>query len=139
MAKELIKKLGEHVVLYRDPDNGIAWIEDGRSGTGASAHPNIHRTGSVAGMKKLGYWRQSDRTVKSHGFIHNVDAFAAHDLLDFVAAEHCACVGCHARRKRMPQIDYGKRQEVITKIATDLLANEIDQTEADKRLREWIG
>jgi len=138
VAKELIKEIGPYVVLYRDPDNGLAWIEDGRNGTGASAHPNIDRTGSVPGMKKRGYWAYSDRTIRSHGFIHNVDVFVAHDILDFVAAEHCGCVGCQSRRKRNPQVDHARRREVILDIATKFVAREIDEPTARERFNLWL-
>ena len=30
--KQFIKKIGDHVILYRDDKIGIAWIEDGRTG-----------------------------------------------------------------------------------------------------------
>lgn len=61
MAKKLIKEIRPYVKLYRDTNNGIAWIEDGSTGLGISVHPNLDKSGSVTGMKKLGYWDKSDR------------------------------------------------------------------------------
>lgn len=68
MAKKLIKEIRPYVKLYRDTNNGIAWIEDGSTGLGISVHPNLDKSGSVTGMKKLGYWDKSDRIVLSHGW-----------------------------------------------------------------------
>ena len=41
-----------HIFLYRDDKSGLAWVEDGSTGLGHSAHPNISATGSVKGMKR---------------------------------------------------------------------------------------
>lgn len=65
--KQFIRQIEEHVNLYRDDKNGIAWIEDGRTGLGLSVHANISSSGSVSGMKTCGYWGKKDRTVRSHG------------------------------------------------------------------------
>lgn len=35
-------------------------------------HPSIHHTGSVRGMKKLGYWGQRDRCVRCGQYIYNL-------------------------------------------------------------------
>lgn len=35
-------------------------------------HPSIHYTGSVAGMKKLGYWNKSDICVRCGQYIYNI-------------------------------------------------------------------
>lgn len=53
--KQLIRKIEEHVNLYRDDKNGVAWIEDGRTSLKISVHANIDSSGSVSGMKNLGY------------------------------------------------------------------------------------
>jgi hypothetical protein len=89
------KRLGEYQRLFRDSNTGIAWIEDGGTGNGHSAHPNIDRTGSVAGMRKLGYWPKEQRVVRSHGFIYNIDRLVVTDQLDKIAAEYCQCGGKH--------------------------------------------
>ena len=95
MAKVLLRQIKEHVALYRDDRTGIAWVEDGTTGNGHTCHASIDASGSVRGMKKLGYWRQADRTVRSHGYIYNIDTFIASDDLDWVAAQHCKCGGKH--------------------------------------------
>ena len=40
-----------------------------------SRHPSIHYTGSVAGMKKLGYWGEHDRCVRCGQYIYNLSIF----------------------------------------------------------------
>lgn len=35
-------------------------------------HPSIHYTGSVRGMKKLGFWGKTDRCVRSGSYIYNL-------------------------------------------------------------------
>ena len=37
-----------------------------------SIHPSIHYTGSVRGMKKLGYWGKYDRCVRCGSYIYNL-------------------------------------------------------------------
>lgn len=95
MSKQLLKQIDEVTELYRDTNTGIAWVENGHTGSGHSAHPNIDVSGSVSGMKKLGYWGQKDRIVRSHGFYYNIDRVVITDDLDKVAAEHCRCGGKH--------------------------------------------
>ena len=34
----------------------------------------IHYTGSVKGMKKLGYWKKHDRCVRQGQYIYNLDS-----------------------------------------------------------------
>lgn len=96
MAKVKIKDVAEHITLYRDSATGIAFVENGRTGNGHSAHPNIDSTGSVTGMKKLGFWRQEDRTKRCGGAIYNIDKLAVSDELDELARQHCQCGGKHA-------------------------------------------
>lgn len=38
-------------------------------------HPSIHYTGSVRGMKKLGYWGKHDRCVRCGQYIYNLSLF----------------------------------------------------------------
>jgi hypothetical protein len=99
--KQFIKEIEPSVRLYRDDRNGIAWIEDGRTGLGISVHPNIDISGSVAGMKNLGYWGKKDRTVRSHGWIYNIDSFVCNenDKLEMIVANECRCQGCIERRE----------------------------------------
>lgn len=35
-------------------------------------HPSIHYTGSVAGMKKLGFWDKEDVCVRCGQYIYNL-------------------------------------------------------------------
>lgn len=98
--KQFIRKIEEHVNLYRDDKNGIAWIEDGRTGLGISIHANISSSGSVSGMKVRGYWGKKDRTVRSHGWIYNIDSFVCDkdNKLEMIVADECRCQGCIERR-----------------------------------------
>lgn len=97
-----VREIQEYVELHRDPKTGIAWVEDGRSGCGHSAHPNIDKTGSIRGMKKLGYWRQDARCIQSHGYIYNIDRLVITDKLDQLAADECRCQACIERRQGTP-------------------------------------
>lgn len=108
--KQLIEGVAAHVDLYIDPQTGITWVENGRSGTGHGAHPNIDASGSVEGMKKM-YWGEC-RTVKSHGFIHNVDKVVYSDILDYLAFAYCKCIGCQSRRKPKSELIEHQRQNV---------------------------
>ena len=98
--KRLVLQFEPSVALYQDTNNGIAWIEDGRSGIGISVHPNIDVTGSVRGMKQRGYWGKNDRTVRSHGWIYNVDrlSYDKSDTLECVVANACMCIACAERK-----------------------------------------
>lgn len=102
MAKKLIKKLDQYAALYRDTKNGVAWVEDGGTGLGYSCHANISETGSVDGMKALGYWRKADRTVCSNGFIYNIDTYFVDPQKPYeqIAADACMCAACKERRKK---------------------------------------
>jgi hypothetical protein len=46
-------------------------------------------------MKKLGYWGKTDRTVKAHGYIYNIDKLVVDDELDKIAQQYCRCGGKH--------------------------------------------
>ena len=98
--KQFIRKIENQVNLYRDDKTGIAWIEDGRTGLGISTHANIDSSGSVSGMKSLGYWRKKDRTVRSHGWVYNIDSFVCDkdNKLEMIVADECRCQGCIERR-----------------------------------------
>lgn len=98
--KQFIRQIEENVNLYRDDKNGIAWIEDGRTGLGISVHANIDSSGSVLGMKMCGYWRKKDRTVRSHGRIYNIDSFVCDkdNRLEMIVTDECRCQGCIERR-----------------------------------------
>ena len=102
IEKQLIQKIDEHASLYRDPENGLAWVGDGRTGLGYSCHGNIGETGSVEGMKAQRYWGKSDRVVSSHCFIYNIDMYVVDPKIPYeqVAADACMCAACRERRKR---------------------------------------
>ena len=93
--RQLIYQINKHTALYRDDVTGIAWVENGSTGNGHSAHPNIHETGSIRGMKSMGHWGKDDRCVKSGGYIYNIDMLAVSDQLDNIARIHCRCGGEH--------------------------------------------
>lgn len=38
-------------------------------------HPSIHYTGSVKGMKKLGYWGKNDICIRCGQYIYNLSIF----------------------------------------------------------------
>lgn len=101
MAKQFIREVKTHAKLYKDTVTGIAWIEDGSTGLGFSVHANIDSSGSVVGMKNLGYWSKNDRTVRSHGFIYNIDSFVCNkeNKFEMIVANECTCQGCVERRK----------------------------------------
>lgn len=94
-TKAFIREVGPYARLYRDERTGIAWIEDGQTGVGHSAHPNIDASGSVAGMKARGWWPQDALLVRSHGFIYNVSECVVTDGYDRIAAAECRCGGRH--------------------------------------------
>lgn len=98
--KQLIRKIEEHINLYRDDKNGIAWIEDRRTGIGISVHSNIDSSGSISGMKACGYWGKKDRTVRNHGWIYNIDSFVCDkdNNLEMIVADECRCQECIERR-----------------------------------------
>ena len=98
--KKLVTEIAPYKNLYRDTKTGIAWVEDGSTGTLHSPHPNIDATGSVPGMKNLGYWRKDAHTIKSHGCIYNIDLCVVSDDLDAVAAKACQCGGNHGEYQK---------------------------------------
>ncbi len=99
MDNTFIKNIRDYVELHRCPKTGIAWIKDGTTGLGHSAHANIDSSGSVSGMKAQGFWNKKDRTVRSHGFIYNIDSYVVGSELDKIAAKNCQCEACIDRRK----------------------------------------
>lgn len=101
--KQLIKEITYYQKLYRDTNNGIAWIEDGSTGLIFSAHPSIDVTGSIKGMKKLGYWNKADRIIRSHGFYYNIDksGYSETDELTKITYDECMCIACCERRSEV--------------------------------------
>lgn len=99
--KKLIREIKEYTTLYRDDTSGIAWIEDGSTGMGISIHSSIDSSGSVRGMKNLGYWQKADRTIRSHGWIYNIDTLIVdhnNPLEKLLADTECKCQACIERR-----------------------------------------
>lgn len=98
--KKFIRELVPGVKMYIDSNTGIVWAEDGRTGLGISAHPNINATGSVVGMKERGFWGKKDRTVRSHGWIYNIDRLSYDDNnpIEIAIAAECRCKGCIERQ-----------------------------------------
>ncbi len=37
-----------------------------------ATHPSIHYTGSIRGMKRLGFWGKNDVCVRSGAYIYNL-------------------------------------------------------------------
>jgi hypothetical protein len=91
-----VRQIQPHAALFRDPKTGIAWVEDGSTGMGHTAHANIASSGSVAQMKRKGFWGKEDRAVRSHGFIYNIDSCIVSNDLDRVARNECRCGGNHS-------------------------------------------
>jgi len=89
------RELEPHVNLRVDHATGIASVADGHTGLGHSCHPNISATGSVAGMRKLGYWGKNDRVVRAFGFYYNTALCVVSDKWDRVACQNCRCGGNH--------------------------------------------
>lgn len=102
--KKLIREINEYTTLYRDDKSGIAWIEDGSTGMGISIHSNIDNSGSVRGMKQMGFWRKNDRTIRSHGWIYNIDTLIVdrnNPLERLLANAECKCKACLERRMKI--------------------------------------
>jgi len=63
----------------------VVVIENYSTGGGHSAHANIDISGSIKGMKKMGYWGKNDVTHKQGGFIYNLSTQVISDPLDALA------------------------------------------------------
>ena len=93
--KKLINSLSPHIHLFQDSKTGLAFIEDGSSNT-ISVHPSIHKTGSIRGMKKLGYWGKTDKVVRVGSYSYNISIEANNGSeLEKIVASHCQCGGKH--------------------------------------------
>ena len=92
--KNLIKNIKKHVNIYQCPKTGIAWIEDNTTGLSYSLHPNIDSTGSISGMKKLGYWNKKDKTIKTNGFIFNISQKYVSNEYNTILQKYCQCEEC---------------------------------------------
>ena len=109
-SRVFVREIEPGVELFRDAVTGIAWAEDHRVGLGVSVHPNIDESGSVEGMVARGWWMASDRVVRSHGWIYNIDRFSCDDgdPIEAIVAEECMCPACIERRARQ-----GERKQYV--------------------------
>ena len=96
-SRVFVREIEPGVELFRDAVTGIAWAED-------------HRVGSVEGMVARGWWMASDRVVRSHGWIYNIDRFSCDDgdPIEAIVAEECMCPACIERRARQ-----GERKQYV--------------------------
>ena len=78
-----VKSKDNKVGIKIKDKNGVVAIENYSTGMQHSAHPNIDRTGSIRGMKKL-YWGDC-KTVNAHGYIYNISATSINNELDALA------------------------------------------------------
>lgn len=108
-VKYLAPNLPAYCEIYKDLKTGIVTIHNGRTGNGHSCHANIDGTGSIRGMKNLGYWRKNDRCLKSFGVIYNVDTLVVSDDLDKITEKHCKCIACRERRREKSEASQIKR------------------------------
>lgn len=101
MSKIHIKEINYCTNMYRDSHSGIVWIEDGSTGMRINIHGNIHSSGSVTGMRKLGYWKKKDRVVRCNGYIYNIDTliYDKNNELEMFVVNECMCDACRERRK----------------------------------------
>ena len=95
-----IDEIGDYAHMYKDDVSGIVIVNDGRSGMSHSVHPNIHHSGSAIGMKKIGYWKKTDKIVKAGFCKYNISSFVCdyNDPFDRIVADECMCEGCRTRR-----------------------------------------
>lgn len=77
-------RIDGYLVTFKEK-NGIVVIENGSTGSGHSCHPNIDVSGSVSGMKKLGYWQKDAKVVRANGFYYNTSSIVISDPLDLLA------------------------------------------------------
>ena len=112
-SRVFVREIEPGVELFRDAVTGIAWAEDHRVGLGVSVHPNIDESGSVEGMVARGWWMASDRVVRSHGWIYNIDRFSCDDgdPIEAIVAEECMCPACIERRARQ-----GERKQYVSPV-----------------------
>jgi hypothetical protein len=94
-----IKLINTYAKLYRNDETGIAWIYDSSMGLRYSVHPNIDKTGSVRGMKKLGYWEKKDKIVRCGGYVYNISRIVCDNSeYERIVADACMCECCKERR-----------------------------------------
>ena len=84
LSPEGIRANGQ-LVSFKKYETGIVIVENRSAGIGHSAHPNIHKSGSIEGMKKLGYWNRKDKIVEAGDYLYNVSKVVISDELDLLA------------------------------------------------------
>ena len=100
--KQLVMKIEEHKLLYRDNKTGIAWVEDGTVGLSYSIHPNIDASGSTIGMRKCGYWGKTERVVRCGSWKYNIDrlVYDENNKYEKIVLDECRCDACLERREK---------------------------------------
>lgn len=93
MKKEIVYQLKDNEgkeVLYINGDlinkislkKGIVFIKSG--GFYYSCHPNIHKSGSVKGMIKLGHWKRTDKIIRRGEYKYNVSKIVLSSCSDLI-------------------------------------------------------
>jgi len=79
---------------------GIAYVDDGSTGCRYTVHPDIDVTGSVVGMRRLGYWGKYDRVECFGSAKYNIDILSYNHKseLETELANRCQCAACIERR-----------------------------------------
>lgn len=79
---------------------GIAYVDDGSTGCRYTVHPSIDVSGSVIGMKNLGYWGKHDRIERFGSAKYNIDilSYDRSSDLETEIANRCQCESCLERR-----------------------------------------
>lgn len=126
MGKTFLRKLNGHANLYRY-DNGIAIVTDGSTGLIHSCHPNIDASGSVTGMKKLGYWGKDDIVVKAGSYKYNISHTITSGGYDKTAKESCMCRECLRKKETLSyeELDDDNLQELYGQVV-DILEDYLD-------------
>ena len=76
----------EYLISIPNKKKGIIGIKNYSQGFMNIAHPNIDSSGSVSGMKKLGYWGKTDKIEKVFGCNVNKSKIVISDEIDnFIA------------------------------------------------------
>ena len=97
--KQLIKKIGNTLELYRCPETGIAWIDKKESRqmmiSYYAAHPQLSAKANMPFMIEKGKWSPHARQVRTNGIIYDISQGLARNKYEKMAAEHCRCSGVH--------------------------------------------
>lgn len=102
--RTFVRELGKKRTLYRDPETGLAWIEDARTHTTHCSHPRV--LGSVtltqpslqkSKINLLTGWLVGDHLLFADDsrYIYNLSRSEVVTYLDAEAARNCDCAGNH--------------------------------------------